>query len=378
MRIAFYAPFKPLDHPTPSGDQMIGRGIYASLCSQGHQVFIVSKLRCRWIYWNPSHILQALIEIKKIIHRLQKEPVDCWLTYHCYYKAPDIVGPTVTKKLGLPYIICQGSYATKFRRQFHTIPGFILNKKALLQADLHISDRYHNLVDLQRIVPPHRLTYVKPGLEPARFRFDRDSRHKMHTQWQTNKMPVILTAAMFRADVKSKGIAWVIECCGKLRKQGFSFQLVITGDGPQKQYLHQLARQHLADSVVFTGAFKHEQMYQVYSGGDIFAFPGFRESLGMVFLEAQSCGLPVVACDNGGIPEVVIHKKSGLLSPVTDKNAFTANIKTLLTNQQLRRQMGKYAAQRVRQHHDKEKNYGTMGSRIQDVVRQNHPHLASP
>ena len=374
MRIAFYAPFKPLDHPTPSGDQMIGRGIYASLRSQGHQVFIVSKLRCRWIYWNPSHILQALLEIKKITLRLRREPADCWLTYHCYYKAPDIVGPTVARKLGLPYIIYQGSYATKFRRQFHTVPGFILNKKALLQADLHISDRHHNQINLQRILPPHRLTYVKPGIEPARFCFDKGSRQKMHKQWQTNRLPVILTAAMFRADVKSKGIAWVIECCGQLRKQGFLFQLVIAGDGPQKKHLHQLARQHLKDGVVFTGAVKPDQMYKIYSGGDIFVFPGFRESLGMVFLEAQSCGLPIVACDNGGIPEVVIHGKSGLLSPVTDQEAFTANIKTLLKDKQLRHQMGKYGAYHIRKYHDKEKNLVGLDSRIQDVVQQKHLH----
>ena len=378
MRIAFYAPFKPLDHPNPSGDQMIGRGIFASLRDQGHQVFIISKLRCRWIYWNPSYILQALFEIKKITHSLRKDPVDCWLTYHCYYKAPDIIGPTVTRKLGLPYIICQGSYATKFRRQLHTVPGFILNKKALLQADLHISDRYHNRVNLQRILPPDRLTTIKPGIDPQRFYFDPASRQKKHKQWQTQKLPVILTAAMFRADVKSKGIAWVIECCGQLRKQGFSFQLVIAGDGPQKNHLQQLAQQHLPDNVIFTGAIKPDQMYTLYSGADIFAFPGFRESLGMVFLEAQSCGLPVVACDNGGIPEVVIHGKSGLLSPVTDKDTFTANIKSLLQNHQMRRQMGKYAARHIRKHHDKEKNFAGIGARLQDVVQQYHLQLASP
>lgn len=373
MRIAFYAPFKPLDHPTPSGDQMIGRGIFASLRNQGHQVSIISKLRCRWIYWNPSHILQALLEIKRITHRLQRKPVDCWVTYHCYYKAPDIIGPTVTKKLGLPYIIFQGSYATKFRRQSHTLPGFLLNKKALLQAALHISDRHHNQVNLQRILPAHRLTYIKPGIEPKDFCFDEASRQKMHKQWQTNKLPVILTAAMFRSDVKSKGIAWVIKCCGQLRKQGFLFQLIIAGDGPQKKHLQQLARQHLPDNVIFTGALKRDQMYTIYSGADIFAFPGFRESLGMVFLEAQSCGLPVVACDNGGIPEVVVHGRSGLLSPVTGKDAFTANIKILLKNQKLRRQMGQYAAHHIRKHHDKNINFTGMGSRIQDIVP--HPSL---
>ncbi len=43
-------------------------------------------------------------------------------------------------------------------------------------------------------------------------------------------------------------------------------------------------------------------MYRYYSACDLFVFPGIRESLGLVFLEAQSCGLPVVAFDNAGVP----------------------------------------------------------------------------
>ena len=52
-----------------------------------------------------------------------------------------------------------------------------------------------------------------------------------------------------------------------------------------------------------------------YSAGDMFVFPGIRESLGMVYLESQSCGLPVVAFHNGGIPEVVVDGETGFLTP---------------------------------------------------------------
>ena len=67
-------------------------------------------------------------------------------------------------------------------------------------------------------------------------------------------------------------------------------------------------------------------MDQFYSAGDIFAFPGFRESLGMVYLEAQSCGLPVVACRNGGIPEVVDEGETGYLIPAGDAVALAERI----------------------------------------------------
>lgn len=368
MRLAFYAPFKPLDHPNPSGDQTIGREIYNSLVSQGLQLTVASTLRCRWIYWNPVGLLRALQEINRLSRQLRKDPMDCWVTYHCYYKSPDIIGPAVSRHLGLPYVIIQGSYATKFRRRWPTLPGYCLNRTALLQASLHISDRRHDLRNLQRITARERLFTIQPGLRPEQFTFNPTARVEMHQRWQSGTRPVILTTAMFRNDVKSRGIAWVIECCAALRQQGHALQLVIVGDGPQRACLQQLAQERLPHDVVFTGAVSRQQLYRFYSGGDIFAFPGFRESLGMVYLEAQSCGLPVVACSNGAIPQVVVHGRSGLLSPETEQKGFINNLRTLLTDPQLRRAMGSYAASHIRQHHDSATNYAHIGQQIQNLV----------
>ena len=98
-------------------------------------------------------------------------------------------------------------------------------------------------------------------------------------------------------------------------------------------------------------------MQEFYSGGDLFAFPGIRESLGMVFLEAQSCGLPVVAFNNGGIPEVVQQGSTAFLTDPFDEKEFCTTIKHLLHNPQQRNTMGKAAAQYVRSNHDLHKNY---------------------
>ena len=53
MRICFYAPLKPLGHVHPSGDLIIGMGIFDYLKSRGHRVQLISDLRTRWIYWKP-------------------------------------------------------------------------------------------------------------------------------------------------------------------------------------------------------------------------------------------------------------------------------------------------------------------------------------
>ena len=100
-------------------------------------------------------------------------------------------------------------------------------------------------------------------------------------------------------------------------------------------------------------------------------FPGFRESLGMVYLESQSCGLPVVAFDNGGIPEVVAHGQTGFLTPMEQTQSFDTAIKKLLQDKDLRRSMGQNAAAHVRLHHDLSRNYGEMEKQLLRITR-NH------
>ena len=103
--------------------------------------------------------------------------------------------------------------------------------------------------------------------------------------------------------------------------------------------------------------------------GELFAFPGIRESLGMVYLEAQSCGLPVVAFDNGGIPEVVAREETGFLVPMYDEKRFVAAVETLLSDPERRRRMGAAAAARVRRRHDLDRNYEIVQRVLERMVR---------
>ena len=76
MRIFFYAPFKPLDHPRPSGDWVIATGLYAYMVKHGHAVQTASSLRCRWIYWKPWLWMALLWERRRVqreIARLRPE-----------------------------------------------------------------------------------------------------------------------------------------------------------------------------------------------------------------------------------------------------------------------------------------------------------------
>jgi len=357
MRIAFYAPFKPLDHAHPSGDLVIADGLWRYLKGRGHHLRVAAALRARWLFWRPWLWHRLLRDRRRALRDLDVRPSDLWLTYHCYYKAPDLIGPWVAGRTGRPYVIFQGIYATKRRRDIRTWPGFFFNTRALCAAQHVFSNRLEDHRNLGRLLPAERLTYVPPGIFPGDFKFDGDARARLRKRWGAGNDPVVLSAAMFRPGVKSDGLMTVIRACAALVRRGRRLLLGIAGDGRERERLEGLARRLLPGRVRFTGQISRAEMFRFYSAGDVFAFPGIRESLGMVYLEAQSCGLPVVAYDNGGIPEVVDHDATGLLVPAHDRDAFADRLGLLIEGREVRRRMGRAAAAYVRRAHDLDTNY---------------------
>src|SRR5689334_22666115 len=120
MRIAFYAPLKPPDHPTPSGDRRIAGLFLEALRGAGHQPFVASRLRSYDAAGDPLRQARqrdiARDAAQRLLRSWREEPdaaPELWLTYHLYYKAPDWLGPRVSTVLGIPYVIAEASHAPK-------------------------------------------------------------------------------------------------------------------------------------------------------------------------------------------------------------------------------------------------------------------------
>jgi glycosyltransferase involved in cell wall biosynthesis len=280
-----------------------------------------------------------------------------------------LLGPAVSRKLDIPYVIFQGIYSTKRRRQWKTKAGFYLNKSALCAASHVFVNKRVDLLNLKRVLPEDRVSYVAPGIAPRDFTFDDTARKALRKQWAVGDSVVIFSAAMFRPDVKTEGLGWVIRACGELYRQGQDFRLVIAGDGKERGTLQRMAGEYVADRVLFLGKIARENMYRYYSAADLFVFPGIQESLGLVFLEAQSCGLPVIAFENAGVPEAVQDGRTGLLVPLYAMEPFVAAIKRLLIDKSLRGRMGQAATSYVRRFHDLERNYEGLELIFNRIVR---------
>jgi glycosyltransferase involved in cell wall biosynthesis len=304
-----------------------------------------------------------------VVQRFSATPADLWFTYHSYYKAPDLLGSAASRKLNIPSVIFQGIYSTKRRRQWTAKPGFYLNKNTLRAANHVFTNKSVDLLNLKRLLPENRVTYVAPGIIPSDFSFDDSARTQLRKQWNVGDKPVIFSAAMFRPDVKTEGLKWVIRACGELGRKGHPFQLVIAGDGKERKTLQKLAAEQIPGRVRFVGKIPRPELFRYYSAADLFVFPGIGESLGMVFLEAQACGLPVVAFDNAGVPEAVQDRKTGFLVPIYEMVPFVDAVKRLLSDKGLRQQMGQTARSYVREFHDLNKNYQALEQSLSRIVK---------
>lgn len=128
-------------------------------------------------------------------------------------------------------------------------------------------------------------------------------------------------------------------------------RLLIVGDGPQRPRLRRLAgRLGIAERVTFLGALSHDQIPAVLRTLDAVVLPSRCEEFGSILPEAMHCGVPVVATQVGGIPELIEHGRSGLLVPPGSPARLADALRRLLGDPGLAAAMAGRARRRVRGH----------------------------
>lgn len=103
---------------------------------------------------------------------------------------------------------------------------------------------------------------------------------------------------------------------------------------------------NMGKQILFAGYLENEELEKAYKEADIFVLPTLKEGFGMVLIEAMAYGLPVIASNVGGIPEVVEHGKNGLLVPPKDPHKLAEAIKTLIEDNGLYERLSKNALNR--------------------------------
>ena len=148
--------------------------------------------------------------------------------------------------------------------------------------------------------------------------------------------------------VHRKGQDYLIEAMPKILEQVPQAHLLLVGEGPYREHLEKLAKKHkIESSLTFIGRIQYKELPTYICVGDIFAMPSRSrllglevEGLGIVYLEASSCGLPVLAGNSGGAPDAVIQNKTGLVVSGTDTQEIANAAVELLMNVDSSKKMG--------------------------------------
>ena len=141
----------------------------------------------------------------------------------------------------------------------------------------------------------------------------------------------------------------------------------IAGNGPLQEPLRLLVRElGLSSQVTFLGAMDQSAVSSQMQEADIFLLTSIHEGLGMVLLEAQAVGLPIVATETGGIPEAVVPGRSALLVPPQDPQAAAAALAECLRDPEKRIQMGKAG----REHVEKQFDVEILNDKLADLYKQ--------
>jgi glycosyltransferase involved in cell wall biosynthesis len=160
-----------------------------------------------------------------------------------------------------------------------------------------------------------------------------------------------------------KGQTYLIEATRLLHEQGVQVRCSFIGDGPDQSALQeQVERAELQSVVVFCGRKTHDEVAEALQEADVVVAPsvpsrdGRKEGIPVVLMEAMGSGVPVVASDLSGIPELVIHDQSGLLVPPGDAAGLAAALKRLAADAALRQRLGNGGRARVLDEFDLQKN----------------------
>lgn len=352
MRIAFYAPMKPPDHPVPSGDRRMARLLLAALAQAGHQVEVASRFRSYDGAGRPERqaalraegdaTAAALLEGYRSAGKPRPE---LWFTYHLYHKAPDWLGPPVARALSIPYVVAEASFAPK-RAGGPWDLGHRAATQQIGEADAVLCMTRLDMECVAPLVqPPARLYHLPPFIDAEAIAATGACRPACRRALSAAhgidvEAPWLIAVGMMRSGDK-------LESYGRLgaalmRLVGREWRLLVVGDGPARVAV-EAALAAVRERTVFLGQLAPEQLAQTLAAADLYVWPAAGEAYGMALLEAQAAGLPVVAGRERGVPDLVRDGETGLLCPPGDAAAFATAVMRLIDDGTLRRRLGRSA-----------------------------------
>ena len=185
---------------------------------------------------------------------------------------------------------------------------------------------------------------IAPGIDTAHFIPQPDAMQKRKELGLQDKKIIISVGRL----VHRKGQDNLIQAMPAVLKKIPSAHLLLVGEGPYRKHLEKLVtKSSLEQNVTFAGRIMYDRLPSYLSAADLFAMPSRSrffglevEGLGIVYLEASACGIPVVAGNSGGAPDAVLEGVTGLCVDGTNIEQITAAIVEICSDAERASHMG--------------------------------------
>jgi phosphatidylinositol alpha-1,6-mannosyltransferase len=186
---------------------------------------------------------------------------------------------------------------------------------------------------------------IAPGIDTDHFS-PRNSDNLRQSLQLSDKKVIVCVARL----VHRKGQDKLIDAMPSILESISNAQLLIVGQGPyQSKLVKRVKKLGLEENVTFVGRINYEKLPEYICVGDLFAMPSRSrfgglevEGLGIAYLEASACGLPVIAGSSGGAPDAVVDGKSGEVVNGTDITEIAKTVIKFLRDPEGSQQMGQF------------------------------------
>ncbi|MBC8342827.1 MAG: glycosyltransferase [Bacteroidetes bacterium] len=297
-------------------------------------------------YWELSNNDRSFLNLLYLSTPLLKEKYDI---LHVHFGHNGLRYLPLKFFLEIPFVISfYGKDVTS-----HSVEEYSLLFQ-MADAVTVLSDRMgEELINLG--CPRDKITKVHVWIHPGFFQGNRILRNE----------PTTRIFSVGRA-VEKKGFAGLITAVNSLIIKGYDLKLDILGDGPLLESLKEQVQRTGSERIKLWGSVDRKVVCQELEASDIFvlnactASDGDQEGTPTVLMEAGAVGLPVVSTFHTGIPEVVVHGKTGLLVKENDTQELARAIETLLNDTNYREQLGANGKQYIQKHYSIESQLPTL------------------
>ena len=232
------------------------------------------------------------------------------------------------------YQTLRGRIANLFMNQLAKLEGETAKKASIIVTISKYSvEKIQHYYD----VDPEKIRIVPNGVDVEVFK-PLENQTELKKQFGLGQGICILFVGNL---IPRKGLPILTEAAKKIVKNQPEAKFLIAGEGPLKNYLMKTIQDaKLTNNFRFLGRVSEKLLPALYNCSDVFVLPSIQEGQGIVLLEAQASGKPVVGFDIGGVREAVQNGETGLLVKGEESDAFADSLIKLLDDRDLRQRMG--------------------------------------